>query len=75
MSDPDPIFQELEESARATMAYLNAIPEYANARIAIIGGIALWRLFPKGRPTQVSIEGTALSEEPFPYRFLRTSTS
>jgi hypothetical protein len=56
MSFPAPTFEELEETASALIACLKTIPDYADTRIAIIGGMALWRYIPNGRGTKVQSE-------------------
>ena len=66
MSFPQPTFQELEESAQAVIGYLKTFSEYSNVRVSIIGGMALWKYFPHGRTTTVSIEEIAYSDELFP---------
>ncbi|OAP57711.1 hypothetical protein AYL99_08449 [Fonsecaea erecta] len=47
-----PSLQELEDTARHVIATLKSIPGYENRKIAIIGGMALWNLFPEGRTTE-----------------------
>jgi hypothetical protein len=68
MSFPYPTFQELEESAQAVIGYLKTFPQYSDAKVAIIGGMAVWKYFPNGRRTKVSIEEIALSNALFPNR-------
>ncbi|OJD22357.1 hypothetical protein ACJ73_06300 [Blastomyces percursus] len=46
-----PTFRELEESAQAAINCLQLFPEFGSARIAIIGGTALWKHIPDGRTT------------------------
>ncbi|EQL37418.1 hypothetical protein BDFG_01030 [Blastomyces dermatitidis ATCC 26199] len=46
-----PTFRELEESAQAAINCLKLFPEFGSARIAIIGGTALWKHIPDGRTT------------------------
>ncbi|KAI1909472.1 hypothetical protein LOZ65_006521 [Ophidiomyces ophidiicola] len=46
-----PTFNELEESARAAISCLKLFPEFSVAKIAIIGGAALWKYLPNGRTT------------------------
>ena len=62
MSFPAPTFKELEETVGALIGYLKAIPDYANTRFAIIGGMALWRYIPNGRGTKVQIESAVWLE-------------
>ena len=61
MATPQPTFLELEESAQAAINCLKLFPEFANAKIAIIGGAALWKYVPSGRTTMVKFEVTANS--------------
>lgn len=44
---------ELETAAADVIRILKGISEYSNARVAIIGGLALWRYIPTGRTTEV----------------------
>ncbi len=37
----------------AATIFLKGISEYSNARIAVIGGLALWKYIPTGRTTEV----------------------
>ncbi|PGH02697.1 hypothetical protein AJ79_07576 [Helicocarpus griseus UAMH5409] len=46
-----PTFAELEETAKATIASLKSFSEFSSAKIAIIGGTALWKYIPNGRTT------------------------
>ena len=45
---------QLETAAAGVIRILKGIGEYSNARIAIIGGLALWRYIPTGRTTEVN---------------------
>ena len=49
-----PIRAQLEAAAADVIRILKGISEYSNARIAIIGGLALWKYIPVGRTTDVS---------------------
>lgn len=55
MATDQPTFVELEESARAAVNCLKLFPEFGGAKIAIIGGAALWKHIPAGRTTMVAI--------------------
>jgi len=44
---------ELERAATNVVGILKNISEYSEAKIAIIGGLALWKYIPNGRTTQV----------------------
>jgi hypothetical protein len=48
-----PTRTELERAAANVIGILKSISEYSEARIAIIGGLALWKYIPNGRTTQV----------------------
>ncbi|KAL9123826.1 MAG: hypothetical protein Q9217_006783 [Psora testacea] len=47
-----PTRTQLETAAADVIRILRGISEYSNARIAIIGGLALWRYIPTGRTTE-----------------------
>jgi hypothetical protein len=40
---------QLETVAADVIRILKGMPEYSDARIAIIGGLALWKYIPTGR--------------------------
>ncbi|OIW30824.1 hypothetical protein CONLIGDRAFT_679579 [Coniochaeta ligniaria NRRL 30616] len=42
----------LKRAAAEIVAILGQIAEYSDARIAVIGGLAVWKYFPLGRETQ-----------------------
>lgn len=44
---------QLETAAADVITLLKGIREYSNARIAVIGGLALWKYIPGGRTTEV----------------------
>lgn len=46
-------FDELEAAAKAIIGILKTIPEFSNARIAVIGGLSLWKYIRTYRTTQV----------------------
>ena len=46
-------FTELEACAADVIAALKSIGEYSNSRVAVIGGLAVWKHIPEGRTTQV----------------------
>ncbi|KAK2873712.1 hypothetical protein FQN49_002151 [Arthroderma sp. PD_2] len=52
MAQSQPSFRELEETAQAAIGYLKQSQELTNAKIALIGGIALWKHLPNGRSTE-----------------------
>lgn len=45
--------EELEGVAWEVIANLKGIPDFADARFAIIGGLAVWKYIPRGRTTDV----------------------
>lgn len=45
---------QLEAAASEVISVLKGIREFSNARIAVIGGLALWKYLPNGRTTEVS---------------------
>lgn len=45
--------QELSEAAAEIIAILKGLPQCLDAKIAVIGGLALWTYLPSGRTTQV----------------------
>ncbi|MCJ1401157.1 hypothetical protein MMC11_004369 [Xylographa trunciseda] len=47
-----PTQTQLETAAADVIRILKGISEYSNARIAIIGGLALWKYIPAGRTTE-----------------------
>ncbi|EAS30187.1 uncharacterized protein CIMG_08933 [Coccidioides immitis RS] len=47
-----PTLKELEETARAAIDALKQYPEFGSAKLAIIGGTALWKYIPSGRTTK-----------------------
>ena len=44
---------QLERAAADVISILKGISEYSNAKIAVIGGLALWKYLPSGRTTEV----------------------
>lgn len=46
---------ELEMAAQAVITILKRFPEFANAKIAIIGGLSLWRYIREYRSTEVRL--------------------
>ena len=48
-----PTLKELEETARAAIDALKQYTEFGSAKLAIIGGTALWKYIPSGRTTEV----------------------
>ena len=48
-----PTRSQLETAAADVIGILKGISEYSDARIAIIGGLALWKYIPRGRTTEV----------------------
>lgn len=49
-----PSFAELEDAAGAVIRILKTIPEFAAAKIAVIGGLSLWKYIRRYRTTEVS---------------------
>ncbi|KAF4627030.1 hypothetical protein G7Y89_g11129 [Cudoniella acicularis] len=43
---------ELETAASDVIQILKTVPEFASARVAVIGGLALWKYMPRGRTTE-----------------------
>ncbi|EQB51598.1 hypothetical protein CGLO_08849 [Colletotrichum gloeosporioides Cg-14] len=43
---------QLEAAASEVISVLKGIREFSNARIAVIGGLALWKYLPNGRTTE-----------------------
>lgn len=48
-----PSFAELEVAAGAVIAILKTMPEFSNAKIAVIGGLGLWNYLRGYRTTEV----------------------
>ncbi|KAA8641639.1 hypothetical protein EYZ11_006829 [Aspergillus tanneri] len=48
-----PSFAELEEAASAVIRILKSLPDFANAKIAVIGGLSLWKYLRGYRTTEV----------------------
>ena len=48
-----PTRTQLETAAADVIRILKGISEYSDAKIAIIGGLALWKYIPTGRTTEV----------------------
>ncbi|KAK1729322.1 uncharacterized protein BDZ83DRAFT_50569 [Colletotrichum acutatum] len=42
----------LENAASEVISILKGIPEFSHARVAVIGGLALWKYVPTGRTTE-----------------------
>lgn len=51
-----PSFTELEAAASAVIRILKTIPEFSSSRIAIIGGLGLWRYIRNYRTTVVRFQ-------------------
>lgn len=49
-----PSFSDLELASQAVITILKRLPEFANAKIAIIGGSSLWKYIREYRSTEVS---------------------
>lgn len=47
-----PTLKELEDTVRAAIDALKQYPEFGSAKLAIIGGTALWKYIPSGRTTK-----------------------
>ena len=50
-----PSFAELEAAASSVIGILQMMPESSNARIAVIGGLSLWKYLRRYRTTQVGL--------------------
>ena len=46
-------FNDLEHTAMAVLEILKTVPELAHTKVAIIGGLALWKYLRGYRATQV----------------------
>jgi hypothetical protein len=57
-----PSFAELEVAAGAVIAILKTMPEFSNAKIAVIGGLGLWNY----------LRGYRTTEVPLPWPFFST---
>lgn len=51
-----PSFAELEAAAGAVIGILKTFPEFSGSRIAVIGGLGLWRYIRNYRTTEVSFQ-------------------
>lgn len=49
-----PSLKDLEAAAADVIAILKDIPGLSEARVAVIGGLALWKYMPRGRTTEVN---------------------
>ena len=49
-------FEEMEEAAIGVLRILKTVPEFGAAKVAVIGGMALWKHMPRYRNTNVGIE-------------------
>lgn len=50
-----PSFAELEAAAGAVIGILKNMPEFSNAKIAVIGGLGLWKYLRGYRTTEVCL--------------------
>jgi hypothetical protein len=48
-----PTLAELNRAASEVIIILKGIPDYSNAKVAVIGGLALWNYVQNGRTTEV----------------------
>ena len=48
-----PTLAELNRAASEVITILKGITDYSNAKIAVIGGLALWNYVQNGRTTEV----------------------
>lgn len=48
-----PSLAELNRAASDVITILKGIPDYSNAKVAVIGGLALWNYVRDGRTTEV----------------------
>lgn len=53
----------LHQTAADVIAILKTIPEFRDSKIAVIGGLALWKYLSDGRTTEVLIE-SSISQTP-----------
>ena len=44
---------DLDAAASDVIQILKGIPEFALCKVAVIGGLALWKYLPRGRTTEV----------------------
>lgn len=56
MSFPQLSLPELEAVATEVLTFLKSIAKYDSFKVAIIGGMAVWKYLPSGRTTKVKIE-------------------
>jgi hypothetical protein len=54
-----PTLVQLEATAADVIGILKGISEYEDAKIAVIGGLAVWKYDPEGRTTEVSYDDIA----------------
>ncbi|KAI1332867.1 hypothetical protein F5Y16DRAFT_418805 [Xylariaceae sp. FL0255] len=57
-----PTLAELERAAQDVIMIMKNVPELASQKVAVIGGLALWKYMPKGRSTEdvdfmISVDG------------------
>lgn len=50
-----PSLSRLEAAAHDVIHIMKRIPEFADQKIAVIGGMAIWKYLPNGRSTEVLI--------------------
>jgi hypothetical protein len=50
-----PSFAELEAAASSVIGILQTMPEFSNAKIAVIGGLGLWKYLRGYRTTEVGL--------------------
>ena len=46
-------FTDLESAAENVIALMKTVPQLADTKIVVIGGLALWKYIPAGRSTEV----------------------
>ena len=55
-----PSFSELEAAAGAVIEILKTMPEFSNAKIAVIGGLGLWKYLRDYRTSEVCLSWALL---------------
>lgn len=58
----NPSFTELEAAAGAIIRILKTMPEFSNSKIAVIGGLGLWKYLRRYRTTEVSFQEQTINQ-------------
>jgi hypothetical protein len=53
MSTMASLHLDLEKAAAEVISILKGMKDFSNSKIAVIGGLALWKYVPNGRTTEV----------------------